>query len=114
MAEAEAEAERRGRAARARARLERADAERRRRAAEVVRRHGEELRSEVAVAWTTKGCPRCGTRIEKNEGCMHMTCRFLSPPWLPSYLVYICVCVLCDLSWCCCEGVWGEGGVGLM
>lgn len=102
-AEAEAKAARRVRAARARAQLERVDAERRRRAAEVERRRGEELRSEVAVARTTKGCPRCGTRIEKNEGCMHMTCRFLPPRWLPSYLVYMCVCA--RVCWAICLGV---------
>lgn len=52
----------------------RADAERREAAAAVLRRRGEEACSEGVVARTTKACPRCGRRIEKDEGCMHMTC----------------------------------------
>lgn len=52
----------------------RADAGRREAAAAVLRRRVEEACSEGVVARTTKACPRCGRRIEKDEGCMHMTC----------------------------------------
>lgn len=31
--------------------------------------------STSCVISTTKGCPKCHRRIEKNKGCLHMTCR---------------------------------------
>lgn len=31
--------------------------------------------SEDAILRLTKACPRCGVRVQKNEGCQHMTCR---------------------------------------
>lgn len=69
---------RRARARREQARFDeqrrRAAAERRRRANELARQRAEDAQSEMAVTRTTKACPRCRIRIEKNEGCMHMTC----------------------------------------
>ncbi|KAL2292692.1 hypothetical protein FJTKL_07786 [Diaporthe vaccinii] len=52
----------------------RAEAERQARAAELLRRKQEDEQSEWLIGISTKGCPRCAKRIEKNEGCMHMTC----------------------------------------
>lgn len=46
----------------------RVEAERRARAAEVLRRKEEDEQSEWLIGETTKGCPRCAKRIEKNEG----------------------------------------------
>lgn len=46
----------------------RAEAERRVRAAEIHRRREEEEKSEETIGDTTKGCPRCEKRIEKNQG----------------------------------------------
>ncbi|KAL1858926.1 hypothetical protein Daus18300_009796 [Diaporthe australafricana] len=53
---------------------ERAEQERRERADEIQRRRLEDEWSEQLIEVSTKGCPRCAKRIEKNEGCMHMTC----------------------------------------
>jgi hypothetical protein len=36
---------------------------------------GDDLANALWVAANTKRCPRCGTAIEKDEGCNHMTCR---------------------------------------
>ncbi|KAL2130856.1 hypothetical protein VTI74DRAFT_5846 [Chaetomium olivicolor] len=42
---------------------------------EMARRRAEEEKaSETTVGKTTKPCPGCGARIEKNNGCAHMTC----------------------------------------
>lgn len=46
----------------------RVEGERRRKADEVERRRVEELQSERRIEVSTKGCPRCAARIEKNEG----------------------------------------------
>lgn len=46
----------------------RAEAERRARAAEILRRKEEDEQSEWLIGVSTKGCPRCAKRIEKNEG----------------------------------------------
>lgn len=35
----------------------------------------EDLESRRLVYETTRRCPRCGTKIERNGGCLHMTCR---------------------------------------
>jgi hypothetical protein len=42
------------------------------------RRRQEEADSAAMIAGTSKECPGkgCTTRIEKNEGCDHMTCMF--------------------------------------
>lgn len=48
--------------------LERARAERRARAEEIMRREAEDKQSEWLIGVSTKGCPQCATRIEKNEG----------------------------------------------
>lgn len=45
-----------------------AEAERRARAADVLRRKAEDEQSEWLIGVSTKGCPRCAKRIEKNEG----------------------------------------------
>jgi hypothetical protein len=37
------------------------------------RRQSVQLR-ELWLAQNTKACPHCGVRIEKNQGCFHMTC----------------------------------------
>lgn len=76
--EEEEERERRERARREQARYDeqqqREAAERRRRADEIARRRHEDIQSERTIDRVTKSCPGCGSRIEKNEGCMHMTC----------------------------------------
>jgi len=36
---------------------------------------GDEARTRQHILETTKECPGCHVRIEKNEGCMHMTCK---------------------------------------
>lgn len=46
----------------------RVDGERRKRAEEIERRRLEDLQSERRIEVSTKGCPRCAARIEKNEG----------------------------------------------
>lgn len=71
------------------------EAERARRAETIERRRLEEARSEAVVQGTTKGCPGCWTRIEKSDGCMHMTCA-------------VCRCEFC---WEC-LGPWRESGCG--
>lgn len=71
-AAAREEAGRRERAERERALYEeeqrRAGEERRRRAGEIERRRAEDLQSERRIEVSTKGCPRCAARIEKDEG----------------------------------------------
>lgn len=47
---------------------ERAERERRARAEEVLRRRVEDENSEKLIVVSTKACPGCGNRIEKNEG----------------------------------------------
>mmetsp|Transcript_5318 Transcript_5318/g.5819 ORF Transcript_5318/g.5819 Transcript_5318/m.5819 type:complete len:1186 (-) Transcript_5318:647-4204(-) len=37
--------------------------------------NGDEIANALWVAANTKRCPRCGTAIEKDEGCNHMSCR---------------------------------------
>ncbi len=37
-------------------------------------RNAQERANEQWALANTKPCPQCGTRIEKNEGCMHMKC----------------------------------------
>ncbi|KAL4230092.1 hypothetical protein ACF0H5_010477 [Mactra antiquata] len=44
--------------------------------------------SEVIIK-TTKPCPHCGVRTEKDEGCMHMTCVKCHGDW----------CWLCEKHW---------------
>ena len=35
-----------------------------------------EKKSDAKIHATTKACPRCKSRIEKNKGCDHMTCKW--------------------------------------
>lgn len=42
-------------------------------------RNAQEQANEQWYQANTKPCPRCGTRIEKNEGCMHMQCTHCNP-----------------------------------
>jgi IBR (half RING finger) domain-containing protein len=42
----------------------------------VARRLDENKRSDSTIIRTTKPCPDCGVRIEKNEGCDHIKCKF--------------------------------------
>lgn len=44
------------------------EAERQARAADILRRKREDEQSEWLIGVSTKGCPRCAKRIEKNEG----------------------------------------------
>lgn len=37
--------------------------------------NGDDIANDLWVEANTKGCPRCKARIEKDEGCNHMTCR---------------------------------------
>lgn len=46
----------------------RAEAERQARADDILRRKAEDEQSEWLIGVSTKGCPRCAKRIEKNEG----------------------------------------------
>ena len=46
----------------------RAEAERQARANDILRRRAEDEQSEWLIGVSTKGCPRCARRIEKNEG----------------------------------------------
>lgn len=46
--------------------------------AERKRKKQEELASQTALNTYSKECPnRCGARIQKNDGCDHMTCKLL-------------------------------------
>jgi len=43
---------------------------------------------------TTKGCPECGVRITKGNGCFHMTCKIpfdvkMTLPTLSDHSVYL-------------------------
>lgn len=94
---AEAREEARARAERARADegrfregLAREAREREAAAAEVERRRMEDLRSERTATATTKACPSCRIRIEKNEGCMHMACKLLSLRLRDARAVVLC------------------------
>ncbi|MED6109594.1 hypothetical protein PIB30_035086 [Stylosanthes scabra] len=42
--------------------------------AEWNKKNQHEIQSVVWISAFTKKCPNCGVNIEKNEGCMHMTC----------------------------------------
>jgi IBR domain, a half RING-finger domain len=37
----------------------------------------EDSLSKVTILKTTKECPQCRVRIEKNDGCDHMRCKFM-------------------------------------
>ncbi|KAF0884370.1 PRKN ligase, partial [Crocuta crocuta] len=53
--------------------------------------------SKETIKKTTKPCPRCHVPIEKNGGCMHMTCP--QPP--------------CGLEWCwACGCEWNRACMG--
>ena len=40
-----------------------------------VMREDDEALNRMKLMETTKPCPKCAVPIEKNEGCLHMTCR---------------------------------------
>ena len=49
----------------------------RERAEEQARRHEiDNDESQKTVQATTKGCPECGVRLQKSQGCDHFTCEF--------------------------------------
>lgn len=46
------------------------------RTASVKVRDQQNQASRDTISKVTKGCPKCGVRIEKNDGCSHMTCKY--------------------------------------
>ncbi|KAI8518151.1 regulation of intralumenal vesicle formation [Branchiostoma belcheri] len=54
-----------------------------------ARRARWERRTAATIARTTKACPGCKVRTEKNDGCMHMTCPRCHFQW----------CWLCEREW---------------
>lgn len=41
-----------------------------------ARRRYEDRQSDQTIEEVTKACPECGVRIQKEEGCDHMKCKF--------------------------------------
>eukprot|EP00058_Branchiostoma_floridae_P010859 XP_002596347.1 hypothetical protein BRAFLDRAFT_58355 [Branchiostoma floridae] len=67
-----------------------------------ARRARWERRTAATIERTTKACPGCKVRTEKNDGCMHMTCPRCGFHW----------CWLCEREWGrnCQDRHWfGEG-----
>lgn len=54
---------------------------------------GDDIANALWVAANTKRCPRCNTAIEKDEGCLHMTCRSCRKEFCKS-----CCCLLCVIN----------------
>jgi hypothetical protein len=53
----------------------------------------EDLESRRLVYETTRRCPRCGTKIERNGGCLHMTCKTEGGKTGCGCVRCVCVCV---------------------
>ena len=56
---------------------------------ESLNKSGNDIYSDTWIKLRTKKCPQCQTPIEKNKGCMHMTCRTCSHDF----------CWLCMKDW---------------
>ena len=57
---------------------------------QLAKQQQQEKASEKAIQGLSKPCPgRCGWRIQKNEGCNHMTCKTLQFHPSTSYVGYL-------------------------
>ena len=60
-----------------------------------IKKNSDSAESTEWILANTKPCPKCNVHIQKNQGCMHMTCR------APG----------CNFEWCwLCRGPWKDHG----